>query len=47
MRDLGKSVAVSKAGGVRGTCERVAGRSKEKLGGHCWKLMMVDKAVFF
>lgn len=47
MRDLGKSVAVSKAGRVRGSCETVAGKSKEKLGGVCWKLMVVDKAMDF
>lgn len=47
MRDLEKSVIVSKAGRVRGCYERVAGRSKEKLGGDRWKLMVVGKAMVF
>lgn len=32
---------------MRGSCERVAGRSKEKLEGGCWKLVVVDKVMDF
>ena len=43
----GKVSEVSKARRVRGSYKRVAGRSKEKLEGHCQKLMVVDKAKVY
>lgn len=42
-----KTVSVSKAKRVRGSCERVTERSKEKFGGGCWKLMMVANNFFW
>lgn len=41
-----EKLSVSKAERVRGSCERVTERSKEKFGGGCWKLMMVANNFF-